>query len=270
MLAAQVSDQPIDGACSLACCHDAHPKPTDFQIRVSPLQLGGDRVYVFVFHDVTATKRRELLERMFLHDLGNLATGLIGWSEELSEFPASDAAERVLELAHRLSEQLDEQRQLIDFERGNTKLRLEVVDVDALTSQLKTWFGAHDCAKHRHLSVDLGQARGTLRTDKQLLLRILVNLLKNAFEATPSGGTVALRISNGVERWSFEVHNAGWMPKSSSVNIFKRRFSTKGPARGLGTHAVQFFGEQCLGGQVSFVSEETTGTTFRFELPATA
>lgn len=270
ILAAQVDDKPIDGTCSLACCNAGHPKPTDFDIRVSPLRLGGARVYVFVFHDVTSSKRRELLERMFLHDLGNLATGLIGWSEELSEATLNDAAMQLVELAHRLGEQLEEQRVLVDFERGKASLAHERIDFDALIADLRIWFGAHECAKLRHFVVERSELPATFYTDRQLLLRILGNLLKNAFEAAPPDAMVTLRLGTVAERVSFEVHNPGNISLNLRRKLFKQRFSTKGPARGLGTHAVQFFGEQCLGGRVSFESTEEQGTVFRFELASSS
>lgn len=266
ILAAQVSDLPIDGSCSLACCNDSHPKPTDFRIRVSPLFLGVERVYAFVFQDVTATKRREMLERMFLHDLGNLATGLIGWSEELSNATMDDAAMQIVELAHRLGEQLDEQRLLVEFEQGNAKLAHDRIEVDSLVADLRIWFGAHECARERKFVVERATLPAAFHTDRQLLLRILGNLIKNAFEATPPRGTVTLRLVSSAGRILFEIHNAGSVPMELRAKLFKQRISTKGPARGLGTHAVQFFGEQCLGGQVSFESTEEHGTVFRFEL----
>lgn len=266
ILAAQAKDVPIDGTCSLACCNDRHPKPTEFDIRVTPLSLGDARVYVFAFHDVTGARRRELLERMFLHDLGNLATGLIGWSEELSTATLNDAAMQVVELAHRLGEQLEEQRILVDFERGRAQLNRVRVDIDALVADLRIWFGAHECAKKRHFVVERAEPLAELYTDRQLLLRVLGNLLKNAFEATPPGGTVTLRLIANGEGIVFEIRNPGNLSDDLRQKLFRQRFSTKGPARGLGTHAVQFFGEQCLGGQVSFDATEEQGTIFRFEL----
>jgi len=270
ILAAQIENKSVDGSCSLACCNDGHPRPTDFDLRVSPISLGENRAYVFVFHDVTSTKRRELLERMFLHDLGNLATGLIGWSEELSTATLNEAAMQVVEIAHRLGEQLDEQRVLVDFERGQGQLTRSNIDFDTLIADLRIWFGAHECAKRRHFSVERSSLPATLVSDRQLLLRILGNLLKNAFEATPTGETVTLRVSGTSERVRFEIHNPGSIPSDLQQKIFRQRFSTKGPARGLGTHAVMFFGEQCLGGEVGFESSEALGTVIRFDLPVGA
>jgi signal transduction histidine kinase len=268
ILAAQVDDQPMDGQCSLACCDDEHLKPIEFRIRVSPLLLADERVYVFVFQDVTSTKRRELLERMFLHDLGNLLTGLLGWSEELSRTPAADAATQVIDLAQRIGEQLDDQRLLVHCEAGELKLTPERIDFDALIASLRAWFGAHACAEGRHFTVEMAATSGMLRTDRQLLLRVLGNLLKNAFEATEVGGLVTLRVTASTTSSVFEIHNTGVIPHEIARQLFKQRLSSKGPARGLGIYAVQLLGEQCLGGQISFESSAERGTAFRFELPS--
>jgi len=267
LLAAQVSNEPIDGSCSLTCASGGNVKPRDFRVRVSLVTIGGDRVYVFVFHDVTAVARRELLERIFLHDLSNLATGLLGWSEELALSSASEAASQVFEMARRMGEQLDEQRLLVNFESGALKASMEHIDFAHLESSLRVWFGRSDCARGKSLQIDGTSGKSLLATDRSLLLRVLGNLIKNAFEATEPGGTVTLRVKTSKESTAFEVHNSAVMPKDIAAQVFKRRFSTKGPGHGLGLHAVQLLGEACLGGQASFDTVEATGTTFRFLLP---
>lgn len=268
ILAAQVANEPIDDYCTVACCHDAHTQTIELRVRVSPLDLGDARVYVFVFQDVTANRRRELLERIFLHDLGNLVTGLLGWSEELGRTPAADAAAQIIELSNRISEDIEEQRFLVHCESGEFKVTREIVPLKALVDTLHAWFGAHRCSRGRHFSVQLPAHAHPLATDRSLLLRVLGNLLKNAFEGTLHGGTVTLQVKSSKSKCVFEIHNSISMEPEVARRILKERFSTKGPARGLGLHAAQLFGEQCLGGRLSFESSSGDGTVFRFELPS--
>jgi len=92
-------------------------------------------------------------------------------------------------------------------------------------------------------------------------------MLKNALEASSTGGTVTIgakAIKNTLEFW---VHNESYMPRTSQLQVFQRSFSTKGKGRGLGTYSIKLLTERYLKGSVSFTSTEAEGTTFSISLP---
>jgi signal transduction histidine kinase len=109
--------------------------------------------------------------------------------------------------------------------------------------------------------------RTTFRTDPILLGRVLMNLLKNALEASPTGAEVRLAGRLADSRVEFSVWNPGVVPEEARLRIFQRSFSTKGAGRGIGTYSVRLFAEGYLGGEVSFTSSENDGTTFAVSLP---
>jgi signal transduction histidine kinase len=111
-----------------------------------------------------------------------------------------------------------------------------------------------------------------VETDSALVARILVNMVTNALEATPAGGEV--RLSCRLQPWeagfacAYRVQNGAVMPAEVAARVFDRSFSTKaGQGRGLGTYSMKLLGERYLGGEVSFTSEEATGTVFTLRLP---
>lgn len=274
ILAAQISEEPVEGQCTITHKVKAEPgrmRASDFRVRISPLTLGGERVYVLVMHDITTVKWRELQERMFLHDLANMLAGLSGWSEEMAAVPSAEAAIEIVTMTKRLNETLENHRLLLRVEAGQQTLCPVVIDFSGIASTLRTWFVGHECARQRSFDIRCCGEQGTLETDQQLLLRVLGNLIKNAFEATPPDTVVTLLISTEVNaagtRTLFEVHNPGVIAESAAQKLFHGRFSTKGRERGLGLHAVQVLGEHCLGGAVDFTSTIERGTTFRFALP---
>jgi hypothetical protein len=110
----------------------------------------------------------------------------------------------------------------------------------------------------------------TLSTDPALLGRVLMNLLKNALEATPDGGEVRVDCRVTADRVEFSVWNAGAIPQAAHSQIFQRSFSTKGPGRGTGTYSVRLFTEAYLKGSVSFTSNSQDGTTFTVSIPLQA
>lgn len=107
--------------------------------------------------------------------------------------------------------------------------------------------------------------------DPLLLRRVVGNLVKNALEATPVSGVVALDVELAASGVTISVRNVGSIPEAIQAQIFQRSFSTKGgEGRGIGTYAVKLFTERYLGGRVGFVSNEEAGTIFQVTLPAVA
>ena len=100
------------------------------------------------------------------------------------------------------------------------------------------------------------------------MVRVLTNMLKNAFEATPRGGQVNLGCEADENLCTFSVHNPDEIPEAVAAQIFRRSFSTKAETgRGLGTYSMKLFGERYLHGQVSFRSDPKDGTVFWITIP---
>jgi signal transduction histidine kinase len=104
-------------------------------------------------------------------------------------------------------------------------------------------------------------------TDVALLVRVLVNMVRNALEAAPQG-PIRIECRRVGETYRFSVNNPGVIPDDVAAWIFTRSFSTKAAqGRGLGTYSMKLFGERVLGGRVGFTSDAGSGTTFFIEHP---
>jgi len=99
-------------------------------------------------------------------------------------------------------------------------------------------------------------------SDEALVKRVVGNMLKNAIEATPMGGTITMKCYQGADEACFEVHNPSVMPREVQLQMFQRSFSTKGTGRGLGTYSMKLLTEKFLKGSIGFKSEEGFGTSF--------
>jgi signal transduction histidine kinase len=122
--------------------------------------------------------------------------------------------------------------------------------------------------KDKTLDISEALHKKFIKTDYSLLLRIIVNMIINAFEATDKGGNVKLWFEEFDNTIRFCVWNNKAIPEEITMRIFQRHFSTKQEyGRGIGTFTMKFFGENLLGGKVDFDTSEANGTTFRFCLP---
>lgn len=99
-------------------------------------------------------------------------------------------------------------------------------------------------------------------SDRMLLRRVLINLLKNALEASNPGGKVDIGVESLSEMLRFWVKNDTIIPENVKTQIFQRSFSTKGQDRGIGTYSIKLLTENYLKGKVSFVSNESERTVF--------
>jgi K+-sensing histidine kinase KdpD len=270
ILASQELNEPSNNECLMSVVRDGKTESHEFKVRATPVTLGGNRLTIFVVHDISALKRRDALENVFLHDLGNILTGLQGWSDILVRRPekAADIAQRIVGLSSHLTQEVLNQRLLLQAERGDLKVSLAKVRVQDILEGIRTFFSGYAIEKIHRLDIIASDPAATLVTSEPLLTRVLANMVKNAIEASKAPQRVKLwyEICDGAPR--FIVHNPAVIPQEYALQIFKRSFSTKGAiGRGLGTYSMKLFGEQYLNGQVDFTTSEEDGTSFFIALP---
>lgn len=255
-----------DGQLSLA-----NGEALDVRAWATPITVNGEAFTIFVLTDISAEKRRRVLERIFFHDVLNTAGGLRGYTSLLENAPDSEVEvirESIYHLSNRLIDEIQAQRELAAAEANELTPHFEPVNSRGLLRQVLEIYRKHDTAEGKTLTLDPDcQAVPGFESDPVLLRRVLGNMVKNALEATREGEvvTVGSRATFvGVEFW---VHNPAVMPRAVQLQIFQRSFTTKGGGRGLGTYSIKLLSERYLGGTVSFSTSEADGTTFRVSLP---
>lgn len=270
ILAAQQQGCPVEGECLLGSRSGQRWEAREFRVRATPLKIGGHAFLVLVLQDISAQKRREILEQVFLHDLMNTLQGLRSWTELLRMSPGDpiQAAHQILGISDHLKEEVLTQRQLLQAERGDLKAVCRELPLTELLEELRATILSHRCSSQRTLEIHPPAPDLRVRSDSRLLHRVLLNMLINALEATPPGGKVEIRAEREGGGHRFTVHNEGCIPETIASQIFLRSFSTKGNGgRGLGTYSMKLLGENILGGQVGFSSTPERGTEFFFFLP---
>ncbi len=102
------------------------------------------------------------------------------------------------------------------------------------------------------------------------LQHAVVNLVKNAFDAMPRGGTLTIRTRSSKGHVDVDVEDTGTgIPEEIRSRIFEPFFSTKPihQGSGLGLIIAKEVVERA-GGSVEFTSQAGVGTTFRIHVPA--
>src|SRR5439155_16058047 len=99
------------------------------------------------------------------------------------------------------------------------------------------------------------------------LYRALLNLVQNAADAMPQGGTVTLAGAGTATHVQLQVQDTGsGIPAERLAQIFEPLYTTKPGGTGLGLYIVQEV-LAAHGGQVTVASVMEQGTTFTLTLP---
>jgi len=108
-----------------------------------------------------------------------------------------------------------------------------------------------------------------IQADKDQMIRIFNNLIKNAVQAIPDyrEGRIEIRIFSKDNKIHIEIEDNGvGIPKEKEANIFVPYFTTKTTGTGLGLAMVRQIIENHRGA-IYFTSEENVGTIFHLEFP---
>ncbi len=157
-------------------------------------------------------------------------------------------------------------RELVDYSRGETQLKLELVNVENFVRQLEPDFSK--CRSGCDVEIKVNFA-GSVRIDRHRMLRVFGNLIKNAREAMKAGQQNFLRFSvSKVEAQAqFEVSDTGHGIRSELLPKIFEPFITDGKTHGTGLGlAIAKTVVDSHGGTIT-VESSPAGTTFRIMLP---
>jgi nitrogen fixation/metabolism regulation signal transduction histidine kinase len=110
----------------------------------------------------------------------------------------------------------------------------------------------------------------TILGDRKQLLRVFTNLTNNAIQAigNKEEGIISIELETADTKYSLKISDSGsGISAELSDRIFQPNFTTKSGGMGLGLAIVKSI-IQGLGGEISFVSKEGSGTTFILVFPA--
>jgi signal transduction histidine kinase len=102
--------------------------------------------------------------------------------------------------------------------------------------------------------------------DEKRFHQVILNLILNAKDAMPEGGTLSLKTVERGEWFHIEVRDTGMgISEQDAANIFAPFFTTKASGTGLGLSICDQI-VKSHGGSISFTSDEN-GTTFIVKIP---
>jgi K+-sensing histidine kinase KdpD len=243
------------------------------QVSASPLYIDNEHYTLYCIQDISAETRKRTLEKIFFHDINNIVGGISLLGDMLvdsCEEKDNDNAghfQMLMSAIETLKNEIHAQRIISMAEKDELHVNPAMTCMKDLISNVVQFFRTSTASNGIELFEDINIDETCITTDPVLVKRVIVNMVKNACEASREGQIVTIGYSNSGESVIVEVHNETVMSEKVSKSIFKRSFSTKGEGRGLGTYSMRLLTERYLKGSIYFTSIEGEGTTFFLELP---
>lgn len=263
------------------------------EVRLQTVESAGRKVFLAIVNDITERRKSEaLLAEManmqrveslgalaggIAHDFNNMLTGIMAnlslMSARIKDGQNADILHDTMEAA-RSAQVLTQQ--LMAFAKGGKPVKKEFCLGRSLKEIFSLATRGTSCTHDLDLQKDLWSVDG----DEGQIKQAVNNLLLNALQAMPSGGTLTLAAANlrlESERGALPAGNyikltvsdtGIGIPKEYLPRIFEPYFTTKSQGHGLGL-PMTWSVVKNHGGHIEAASEPGKGTSFELLLPAT-
>jgi signal transduction histidine kinase len=215
------------------------------------------------------------------HELRTPLNAVIGFAELLllpRELPAArqrQYVQDILQSGHQLLTMVTDVLDFAQIEKGDLRLLIETIPVDALIEELAATMGPIAEAKGLGFTADpLPAGLPDIAADRWRLLQILRNLVSNAIKYNRPGGTVrigAAAAEDGIVRLTVEDTGIGIpMERQAALFLpFDRLGAEAGTIEGAGLGlSICYHLAQLMAGAIAFTSTPGAGSVFWIDLPA--
>ncbi|MBA2661069.1 MAG: HAMP domain-containing histidine kinase [Bradymonadaceae bacterium] len=190
--------------------------------------------------------------------------------DSLNEHGINEADPEVMPLLETIIGEVDRLRDITEEYLVYARLptpKLEVENVRDIIQGLIDFHVWEWAQQEVAIDFDVESDEVLVEVDANQLRQALLNILKNAIEASPPESTVFIEVRCEAERALIEVRDAGaGIGEDVREHIFEPFFTTKGNGTGLGLPMTQQIIEQHAG-QIHITSTGGQGTTFTIALP---
>jgi PAS domain S-box-containing protein len=237
--------------------------------------------------EVQAAHKMEAVGRLaggVAHDFNNLLTVIIGRCEVLlgrisNNHPMRPELLLIYDAAQKATSVT---RQLLAFGRKQV-LQPKILNLNSVVHNMDTMLRSL-IADNIEMKCDLTDGLWSVEADRGQIEQVLMNLVVNALDAMPTGGTLSIQTANielnsppaspggpreGGNYVMLAVQDSGrGMDAETLTHIFEPFFTTKDKSKGTGLGLPTVYGIiQQSGGYISAASQPGQGTTFKIYLP---
>lgn len=261
-------------------------KPYFFDISAIPLYGSKKEVDYVVQYAVDITDKKALTEKLIqaeklaavgqmsahvAHEIRNPLTSILLHSElledELKEHGNNTEAYNLL---HIIQREIDRLSQVTDEYLSYARLphpKKQAVNPEAEIASVISMLLPELKRRGIEVSFTCPDKLPDIMIDRGQFRQLLINLIKNAEDAMPSGGNLDISLMEIKDNFLLLVKDTGYgIPQEISRRIFDPYFTTKENGTGLGLALVQYIAN-VHDGWVDVESQKGSGSTFIFSIP---
>lgn len=213
---------------------------------------------IAVWDDHSDIEKHRLEVQSIAHDIVNLVAVAKGRLELLND----NALEDLYEIGWVLDRVVDMARRLVQPDTAGRAYSPHT----PVQEPLRHLVAILSDSRYR-VQWDVPSTRLWVRMSTVEFTEVFQNLLQNACEAMPDGGTIALQVRPSHGKVSITVRDTGrGVPSQTLEMIFTPRFTTKPLGQGLGLYRSRQLVERA-GGTITAISTHNVGTTVVVSLP---
>jgi len=223
-----------------------------------------------------ADQLRKQMTADIAHDLRTPLSILHGYTEAISEGKMT-ANQEIIQAMHgqtkHLNYLIEDLRTLSLLDSEELTFQLENIDPGGILKQTRTAFLPLAAKKELTINLELPEKLPKVKLDPDRLTQILGNLINNAINILPPGGTIWVTARHESEELSIEIKDDGpGIVKEDLPHIFNRHYkvdrarSQESGSSGLGLAITKKLVEG-QGGKITVNSEPGEGTVFGLTFP---
>jgi len=210
------------------------------------------------------------LTSQIAHELNNPIYGIMNTLELLkTEIPPESKRRRILELSlsetQRLAEML---RNMLSFSKPEEEKR-KPIKINELVEGILLMMERQMRESNIKVETYLDEGIPEVMASTNQMRQVMLNLIKNAKEAMPKGGTLTVRTTREDNKVLIHIQDSGvGVPEEIRDKIFEAFFTTKQKVKGVGLGLSVCYGIiKDHGGEIKVESEVDKGTSFKIHLP---
>ena len=210
------------------------------------------------------------LTSQIAHELNNPLYGIMNTLELLkTEISPQSKRRKVLEMA--LSETVrlsDLLRKMLSFSKPDQEEK-QPVDVNTVLDEILLLHEKQLQENDIKIKTEFARALPEIRASKNQLRQVFLNLVANARDAMPNGGTLRVTTTANHENIEIKIADTGMGIKEEHIKkIFDSFFTTKDSVKGVGLGLSVCYGFiKDHGGDIQVQSQVGAGTTFAITFP---
>jgi len=259
--------------------NDGHEYPAELSASVLREATGRPIGFVAVIKDISERKKMEkkLLKAerlaaigevaaMVGHDLRNPLTGIAGAAYYLKSKLGSVMDKKSIEMVELIEKDIEYSNKIItDLLDYSREIRLDLTESMPKAMVQEALMLANVPENVR--VINRARSKPNVRVDIETIVRAFVNVIRNAIDAMPNGGTLTVSSmqSGGDLEIAFADNGVG-MTKDVLERLWTPFFTTKAKGMGLGLSICRRIIE-AHNGRIYVQSSEGKGTTFTVTLP---